>query len=679
MEKVMKPWTPVRTNYNSNNVSVEVWGRTYKAGNTSFLESVVSQNKELLAAPVRIVGTENGEEIKWDKFNNFVMENTGDAVASVCSSTQSGVFVLNVNMDIEYDGCIDMSIAIMPQGRSVNQWFGLDNRKEPEYKLTKLWLEIPLKTEVAELYHIFPNSNLIINGKEVKFDKILQAGEIPDIMEMPFKEQVFVGNDNLGFAFFSESYENMQWDDEKKAIQIIKQDDVTLLRIRILDSEPYKWLDKGMENGKELFPLTFRFGMAATPVKEFDKNPYKEKNIHIDCFKKIPEDYEEFLMNEFENTGEIVFDRLERLGVNTLYIHEKWNDIQNSPFLTSKTADRLRLIVSEAHKRGIKVIPYFGYEISTLSPYWGKLGEKIMNRETEDYYALHWYRYPYQRAPIVCYNSEWLDIFAEGIEKLMDEFEFDGIYIDGTIRPMPCMNEKHGCGWRDQEGKLHPTYPVWSTRKLMKRLYSIVDGRGGVINSHGSAAYNVPALSFCHSVWEGEMIQQQLMHGEITSLPEGHFRSVFCGRNFGLPVYMLCYSNPPVWTFSQALAQSIIFGTLPKPNDVGEPLELMSHIWKFTDSFPIEKSMWKPYFENGNSVKSSSSNVKVSYYEYQNRKLVFCANTENTPANCVVTFNDKIIEMISEINVSDFCVESNKITLNLDGFGFAIFEIKTEI
>lgn len=61
------------------------------------------------------------------------------------------------------------------------------------------------------------------------------------------------------------------------------------------------------------------------------------------------------------------------------YLHEKWNDLQNSPFITRKTADRLRLIAEEAHKRGIKVIPYFGYEISSLSPYWHKMGEEIMN------------------------------------------------------------------------------------------------------------------------------------------------------------------------------------------------------------------------------------------------------------------------------------------------------------
>lgn len=673
MEKVLKPWTPVKVSTDEKGVAVNVWGRSYKGGKKSFLESVISQNIEILASPIRLSGTENGEEIIWGSFNTFVMDSSDEVKAQIVTSAQSKVFVLNVNMDIEYDGVIDMSIAVMPQGRSVNAWFGLDNRKEPEYKLEQLWLEIPFKPEIAKLYHIFPNSDLIINGKNCVFDKIRQAGDLPETLEMPFKEQVFVGNDNLGFAVFFESHENMQWKDKDKAVQIIKDKNETVLRIRLLDSEPSKWIDKGMENGKELFPITYRLGMVATPVKEFDKNSYREKAVHIDCFKKIPEDYEDFLMNEFENTGEITFDRLKRLGVNTLYIHEKWNDIQNSPFLTTKTADRLKLIIREAHLRGIKVIPYFGYEISTLSPYWGKMGEEIMNRETGNNYAVHWYRYPYQRDPIVCYNSKWLDIFADGIEALMDKFGFDGIYIDSTIRPMPCCNEKHGCGYRDEDGNLHTTYPVWATRKLMKRLYEIVDSRGGIINSHGSAAYNVPALAFCHSVWEGEMIQQQLIHGEISKLPESHFRCVFTGRNFGIPVYMLCYSNPPIWTFEQAVAQSIIFGTLPKSNDVGEPLELMSQIWRFIDNFPIEDAEWKPYFEN--DVISSNDDIKVSYFEYGNRRLVFAANIDIEPKCTTISFGDSVFSISSAVNVKS--LQNNKeLSLNLKGYGFAVFEAK---
>ena len=44
MEKVLKPWTPVKVSTDEKGVAVNVWGRSYKGGKKSFLESVISQN-----------------------------------------------------------------------------------------------------------------------------------------------------------------------------------------------------------------------------------------------------------------------------------------------------------------------------------------------------------------------------------------------------------------------------------------------------------------------------------------------------------------------------------------------------------------------------------------------------------------------------------------------------------
>ena len=59
-EKVMAPWTPVTVNEDGNSIKAGVWGREYASGNDSFLQSVISQNQEILAGPVRFVGTEDG-------------------------------------------------------------------------------------------------------------------------------------------------------------------------------------------------------------------------------------------------------------------------------------------------------------------------------------------------------------------------------------------------------------------------------------------------------------------------------------------------------------------------------------------------------------------------------------------------------------------------------------------
>ncbi len=95
------------------------------------MENVVSQGEELLSAPVRIVRIENGKEIVWEKFNNFIMNGANEEKVFVCSSTQSLAFVLNVTTEMEFDGCANIGISIMPRGRNVLQCVALEGLGDP--------------------------------------------------------------------------------------------------------------------------------------------------------------------------------------------------------------------------------------------------------------------------------------------------------------------------------------------------------------------------------------------------------------------------------------------------------------------------------------------------------------------------------------------------------------------
>ena len=677
--KIMQPWIPVEADVNENNIITKVWGRKYQAGKTSFLESIISQDKEILAAPVRVIGEENGKEIKWDYTRNFVMNDSDEEHVTICSSTESSAFILNTAIKVEYDGCIDLNLLVMPQGRSVKQALGLDmdGLSGIQFSLTRLWLEIPIRPEVAKFYQFYPLDVVNIDGEDIdteeEINHILQSEYIPNLIKWPFPEQVFVGNDDIGIGMFLESNRFTQPEDGK-LVELERREDEVVLRIRLLDSEPEMWEEKGTMNGIDLHPISYRIGLIATPVREYPENPYEERNLHIDCFKKIPPEqmYDEFLTTPFGETEEITFDRIERLGVRTLYIHEKWNDLQNSPFLTKKTADRLKLIVKEAHKRGIKVVPYFGFEISTLSPYWTMMGEEVMIKETEKNYNASWYRQPPQRALKVCYNSKWQDVFVDGIEKMMDEFGFDGLYIDSMIRPLKCMNEKHGCGWRDTKGNLHYTYPVWGIRSLLKKLYKIVTERGGTINNHTCAAFNLAALPFCHSLWEGEAIQQTMMQGNVKEIPEGHFRSMFTGRNLGMPVYMLCYQNPPTWNFTQGMSASLPFGIIPKSNDTGNPLEQISDIWKLMDKFDFKGAKWCPYYGEETLFNTSNGLFKVSCYKNGNKLLMMCANSVDKKAETKVSLKDGNIKILDAAVSCGMEVCDGSIVLSAEKFDYAV-------
>ncbi len=661
---------PITLNTDGIKKEINVWNRKYTLSDSPLLSSIISNGQELLASPMRLVGTENGKELVISDVKSCFMHGEDGYSASACQYMQTPRFIINTTLTAEYDGCMDWHVTVATHGPTVAQAFGLAQSDKGDRLLTRLWLEIPLKKECAISYQYAPIVKPLINGEYPDTaPELCHIGEMPShSLTLPFVHQVFLSNDSAGFAVFFESDENWQPESKDRVIECVREDDCVILRLRLLDSEPVSWYDKGNNGGHNLMPLSFRIGMQATPVKPFPADPYKERNVHIDCFKKIPQSYEEFLFKPFEDTDEIVIDRIKRLGVNTLYIHEKWNDIQNSPFLTEDSANRLKLIVSEAHKRGMKVIPYFGYEISSLSP-----------RYSEDYLysdmKWHWYRYPWQRAPQVCYNSGWQDIFVEQLEKIMDEFGFDGLYLDSITTCRACKNEKHGCGYRDREGNLHETYPVFAVRKLMKRLCEMVERRGGTICTHSSGNFAMATMAFSHCFWDGETVQCQFLNGTLQRAPEGYYRSMYTGRNIGLPINMLCYSNPPKWTFRQAMSNALPYGIIPKPVDVGEPLEDMSRLWNVLDGFSVADARWMPYFNN--AVKVSSDAVRFSYYEREGQMLAFVANMVNEPSGKVsIELPIKVKQITDAISGELITDDTACFSLELGGFDHKILKIK---
>lgn len=666
--KVMKPWTAVVSDCGENSAKVNVWGRKIESCEKSFLKSLSSQGTEILSSPARIVGREDGSEFVFSDYQTFLMERESEAYADLLCSAESEQFLVNVAMKIEFDGFIDTSITVVPKGRTVKQIFGFESLKPFTYTLDKLWLEFPISAEVAKYYQMFPRTEGL---------KPLEASDrIKEEMHLPFKSQIFIASDDIGFMLSTEGQNNLTPFEKDNFIEIIPRGEEVILRIRLIDEEPLAWQDIDKGDAKErmsLKPLTYHFGMLATPVKPVVQSLTAEKALHIDCFKKISGNYEDFLGSPFEDTDEITFDRIKRLGVNTLYLHEKWNDLQNSPFLTTTTSKRLKYIIDECHKRDIKVIPYFGYEISTLSPYFRELLPEVEVRNTR---ISRWYRQPSQRDSKVCQNSRWSEFFTDGIEKLIKRYGFDGLYLDGTAYLWACQNTSHGCGCYSPDGILHATYPVFGTRKTMKRLYEIVcENAGGVINCHAGSAFNMPALSFATSMWDGETLQRSFIDGEITKLPDDYFKCLYTGKNLGLLIYMLCYLNPPNWTFDMALAVSLPFGILPKVNDTGEPLEKIWEIWKIYDNFGINQARFIPFHsKEEKGIEVSDENIKVSVYKKEDSVLAIIALTDKN--------YESEFEIKSEYRTINCALTGKSLSTNgsaklkLSGFDFYIIELK---
>ncbi len=646
--RIPRPFFPLRVESANLHHTVHVIDRSYTFGPDGLLASVVSQGHELLARPMRVVCIEDGAPAVWDndypdnESESFI-QSRSEEQAVICGAKQSERFIIDTCSTIGYDGNIEIDFKLMPRGKTVAQVFGLTDTKPVRFLMERLWLEIPLKKDASERFTMFPNSVLkLADGSELPMLETSTSSRVPEqAVAMPFKSLFWLGNDDRGLGWYAEYDRNWQPESKDRAMEVIHEEDAVVLRIRLLDSHPVSWT-RAPEEGMTYLPIDFQFGLQATPVKPFPRQPYLHNAFHLDCGIKIKGNYRDFL--DAENR----FDRLAEMGVTTLILHEKWNKTQNWFELSEYTAAQLSYIVEQCHQRGIKVLPYFGYEISTMASIWSEKNRALVvkdeNQRTRPNNA--WWRVPFQRDHVVCYTTEYQDYFVEGIIRLMDTYHIDGIYLDGTTKPNYCCNLEHGCGWLDAEGTVHGTYTIRAVRRMMRKLYAAVEERGGMINVHGCGYVNFTALPYIHQTWYGENLQFILVKGNDEDLDLEYFRTEYTGRNMGVPVELIVYENRPLWKFESALSSALLHGILPRPNDIGRPLELMSKVWKIIGAFPVEKAQWLPYWEN--QASADHEKVRVSYYRYtaldgQDQLLAFVGNiSAETIGQVKVTFPERV-------------------------------------
>ncbi|MFA5190280.1 MAG: glycoside hydrolase domain-containing protein [Verrucomicrobiia bacterium] len=608
--KLIPPWTPVTVKTDASGVEVGVWGRSHKL-TRALPHSIVTAGSEILAAPIRLVGNVSGKPIEWKRGGNFVFR--ADKSHAIVTGWQAGDdLIVDTTTRIEFDGLMRVDLVVLPQRKMTP-------------KLEQLWLEVPIKRERASLFHYFPG----------QWGKSKNSGELPEAgLTLPFKPFVWLGREDSGLGWFAESDKGWQPQAADRAIEVVVQGSEVLLRVRLLDSTVR-------------LPITFTFGFQATPVKPWPKDFHEWRIWHVPQLgvgSTLPMPKEWWLCHRAfpDRNALATLDRGAKLGAKTAVFHEDWVPIQNYPM--TFPGNEFKRIVSMCHRRGMKVLVYHGYEFSPLAPEWAELHDEILVKNSKGDITPGWYRHPEQRDFKVCYNSIWRNRLADGIEQAQKRYGFDGVYLDGTVEPWACCNERHGCGYRAADGTLRPTYPIFGVRQFMQRLYAMCHSRGGIVNAHQSTCCATPTLAFADSYWDGEQFAGGELSGDpLKNLPLGALRTEFMGRNFGVPCEFLAYERPPQWTFDHALAFSMLHDVRVRPCGIAS-LEKMSPIWNTMTRFGVGKAEWHPYWETKPLATAQPESVKVSLYARPGVKgkggralLVVSTLSADQPATAQVT------------------------------------------
>lgn len=348
-----------------------------------------------------------------------------------------------------------------------------------------------------------------------------------------------------------------------------------------------------------------------------------------------------------------MLDFLRQAGVRTICFHEHWTDIQ--AYTKTTHGEKLHTLVDACHQRGLQLLLYLGYELSDAAPEWDRWQQQCLVQPRRGGYKRKYEPGSEQTAYIVCYRSAWQDFIADGVDRLMREYDIDGVYLDGTSEPWGCANLRHGCGHTRPDGSVGTTWPMFDTRSMMRRIYTIVKSHkpDGQVNVHQSTCMTMPTLAFATSYWDGEQLQSVSRKGSAQDvLPLDAFRCEFMGHNWGVPAELLWYPSGP-FTHQEAMAAALLHDVPVRPRST-EEIQMASRLWKTMDEFGRHEAVWLPYWENGDVVRSGSPGLKASIYNRPGRGFIaVVSNMGEEPSQAEIAFDLGALDQPADLAAVD--------------------------
>ncbi len=603
------------------NIHVTMSGRTYDM-HGAFPSSIKVEGEEILAAPIELKAAFSGEIQPWDAPHIVPLAESA-AELSYTVQQAAGNAALNARVRIEQDGLIWVDFMLVPFGRWITYRRGEDLTTPT---LTGLKLEIPLTKKAAELYHYWP----ILKSGIDQTANINNSGAVPaEGFDIPLKPCLWLGREECGLAFYMESYKNTQPRDEDKMYSVRVEGDKVILTVDLLDSMPREWAEGEKDSWfSPLEPVEFTLGMQATPVKPYVRQKDFERVFHCgwrEAERMSAEDLEKYC------------DALAAYGVKWHTFHEDWSMIQNYGQPWDKAA--FRRFADALHRRGIKVMVYFGYECSTMLPDWFEKKDNYLLKATNGKMRGGWQRLPHQRDYMVCYGSDYSQVMLDRVAYVMDHCGVDGIYTDSTYIPQECANEAHGCGWRDENGVLHQSFPVRKLREHVKKLYDVVHSRGGIVEAHQSACCVPMLLSFADSYFDGEHIQHLFAQSSGSFMNTAAMRAEFSGVNFGLPFQFLSITP----TYNEGCGIMLLHNACTKVygNGMMKRVQEASEIWNTMDSFGADDAQFIGYWQKGCPVQSHTEGVLASAWVRHDGTLIAAVNLTKEKVTAKLTICGK--------------------------------------
>ncbi|MCK4981387.1 MAG: hypothetical protein KAS17_00615 [Victivallaceae bacterium] len=643
-DKVLPPYTPCEVKQRKGTYDVHTWGRRYVFASSPFLKEIESAKSQILTGPVRFIAvTDSGEELKWSKSIPKLQKST-PAEVQLHQELSGKETSLTINSLTEYDGFIKVDWTL-----KANKNIGLK----------RLVVEFPLNPQYAKMFYSYRCG---IDGRSGK----TESAVLEKNWASPFCPIVLIGDENLSLCWVAESDQNWSLSDSDKAIEIIKKADEVTLRLNLVTKQIKLKKDQ---------KLDYAFGLQATPVRPVKKTCWDIR------FVRCPPYGHEYKWMTRKVKGKPVLQHYSEKGAGRLLVSRLW-DAFSYPLPLGHEM-RFQKLVEACHRQNLKVMPYVvGFLLSEVAPE-SKYYRDDMITYPKMEYPLKTNRVPGldgQMNHVVCPQSAlWRDFCASSVDRFINEYDIDGIYLDSTVQLRCCKNRLHGCGYERPDGTIGGRYPVFATRQFMKRLYTTVKSRNpnAIVDLHIFNCLNIPGIAFADSYWVGEALTASRNKTDV--LPLARFRMEFMGRNFGIPAELLYY----ILKDYDACAGLGLIHDVSTRSENEKDLAIQTVIWQIRDKFGCKAAKFLGYWENRDLVKVTPDNCYVSLWLHQdNGVLAVVNNLSSEETDIHVDLNLRKLGLPEKVHAEDvrhskvINMEKGKFSLKLKPQNWTIVWIK---
>jgi len=564
---VSRPWTPLVADSQGH---VKVWGRTCDF-TTVLPKSIVTQDDQLLAAPMQLEVQAAGKALTWSE-HSVRPESVTPGKAVFRAAMRSPPLVAEGTLSVEFDGFVWYDLTLSPAAGPA------------EIDSAMLVAQLDARHATLLSHHKFLDDPLL--GAEAA--KPAQGGSrrLEESL-LPLSPYTWVGDETGGLAMIVEGMQDWRVERPNQVMRITPAAEGRPASMRLAFIDAPTRIER---------PLRWQFGLQATPIR-----PRPAENVTHVSQLNGPTQEEEYYRQAAAAGGKVVIFHggWKGSGKGT-----EWGGWPCRP-RTPEGRQRVKNGVALAHKHGLKACLYTGWGVLADSDEYQHFGHEFIRKPVENS-GFGTYR---QAAGLEgCY----IDYMAYAIADLVREYDADGVMWDSCSNLFTDRNLRIGNGWIDDDGNVRPTFPVRATRELFRRVYNLV---------HGGLKDDGMVVNFGGGIWAINVYADLFHRGEGTPMhvktlreawdPLEVFRADYGGRPFGLPYLAMNknFKRLPM-TVNKHHAVTLLHGYHTKaikfdPKEQRYDVKSMPHeaIWKARNWLPMDGSTRNHFYYQQQAIR----------------------------------------------------------------------------